>query len=96
MEDYRKNIEILVKIFYYNKYLEKERSGAFNTLNKDKNSEPVYLIHNSWIEAYKSHFDFHIIEKLLIDNKEYFDCFFKDINYMSLSINMNIISIKVE
>jgi len=85
MEDYRKNIEILVRIFYYNKYLEKERSGAFNTLNKDKNSEPVYLIHNSWIGAYKSHFDFHIIEKLLIDNKEYFDCFFKDINYMSLS-----------
>ena len=50
---FNKDLEILIRMFYFNKYL--KENDAFQILNNE-NGESVYLIHNSWMEEYKSFF----------------------------------------
>ncbi len=54
-----KDLEILVRMFYYNKYLREKENCLFREIKEEENSEIVYLIHNSWLEEYKSYFDYH-------------------------------------
>ena len=87
---FKKDLEILVRIFYYNKYLTKKENDAFQILNNE-NSETVYLIHNSWMEEYKSFFDYQSLENYLINSKEYSDLFIKNNYYLSDRIISKII-----
>ena len=73
-------MEILIRIFYYNKYLREKENDSFKELNKEENCETVYLINNSWMEEYKSHFNYQYLENYLMNNKEYSDSFVID-NY---------------
>ena len=75
-----KDIEILIRIFYYNKYLRENENEAFKTLSQE-NTEKVYLIHNSWMEQYKSHFNYQALENYLKNKEEYNDSFIKNNNY---------------
>ena len=67
---FNKDLEILVRMFYFNKYL--KENDAFPILNSE-NGETVYLINNSWMEDYKSFFDYQSLENYLKEKKEYSD-----------------------
>ena len=77
---FNKDFEILVRIFYFNKYLTEKENVSFIDLNKGKNNETIYLIQNSWMEEYKSYFDYQSLENYLENEKEYSDAFVKN-NY---------------
>ena len=83
---FNKDIEILIRIFYYNKYLKDNENDTFITLNQE-NKETIYLIHNSWMEQYKSHFNYQVLENYLKNKKEYNDSFIKNNNYFINSSN---------
>ena len=68
---FNKDLEILVRLFYFNKYWTEKENEAFKELKKEENSEKVYLIHNSWMKEYKSYFDYQFIENYLKNKKEY-------------------------
>ena len=61
---FKTDLDILIRIFYFNKYLRGKENSSFKILNKEE-KETVYLIHNSWMEEYKSHFDYQFLEKCL-------------------------------
>ena len=63
---FKKDLEILIRIFYFNKYLREKENNIFNELKNEENNETVYLINNSWIEEYKSFFDYNTLEQVLI------------------------------
>ena len=71
---FKTDLEILVRIFYFNKYLKEKETDEFKKLTKE-NNETIYLINNLWMEEYKSFFDFQILEDYLINKKEYSDSF---------------------
>ena len=79
-QNVKNDLEILVRIFYYNKYLTEKENESFKELKKEENSETVYLIHNSWMEEYKSFFDYQYLENYLKNKKEYSDKFIQN-NY---------------
>ena len=79
---FNKELEILVRIFYYNKYLKEKENDAFIKLNEE-NKETVYLINNSWMEEYKSFFDYQSLENYLMNKKEFSDLFIKNNYYFS-------------
>ena len=54
---FKYDIEILIRIFYFNKYLREKNNDSSKDLTKDENRELVYLINNSWMEEYKAYFD---------------------------------------
>ena len=81
-----KDLEILVRIFYYNKYLTEKENDSFKILNKEDNSETVYLINDSWMNEYKSFFDYQALENYLKNNKELSDLFAKNNDYLSEKI----------
>ena len=81
-----KDLEILVRIFYYNKYLTEKENDSFKILNKEDNSETVYLINDSWMNEYKSFFDYQDLENYLKNNKELSDLFAKNNDYLSEKI----------
>ena len=78
---FNKDLEILVNIFYYNKYLKEKKNDALPTLNNE-NGETVYLIHNSWMEEYKSFFDYKSLENYLDSKKEYSDLIVQNNDYI--------------
>ena len=80
---FNKDLEILVRIFYFNKYLTEKENETFKELKKEENSETVYLIHNSWMEEYKSYFDYESLENYLKDKKENSDAIVKNKDYLS-------------
>ena len=86
MKNLKKDLEILVRIFYYNKYLTEKENDSFKILNKEKNSETVYLINDSWMKEYKSFFDYQALENYLKNNKELSDLFAKNNDYLSEKI----------
>ena len=79
---FNKELEILVRIFYYNKYLKEKENDAFIKLNEE-NKETVYLINNAWMEEYKSFFDYQSLENYLMNKKEFSDLFIKNNYYFS-------------
>ena len=62
--NFKKDLEILIRIFYYNKYLREKDNITFKNLIGEKKcgSEIVYLINNSWMEEYKSFFYYKDLE----------------------------------
>ena len=94
---FNKDLEILVRIFYFNKYLTERENETFKELKKEENSETVYLIHNSWVEEYKSFFDYQYLENYLKNKKEYSNTFVKNNYYLSNeTINIIIRSLPVD
>ena len=75
---FKDDIEILIRIFYFNKYLREKNNDSFKDLTKDENRELVYLINNSWMEEYKSYFDYQYLENYLMNQKEYLESIFKN------------------
>ena len=67
---FKKDLEILLRIFYYNKYLKEKENTSFQNLIYEK-GEKVYLINNSWMEEYKSFFDYQYLEDYLEQKNEY-------------------------
>ena len=65
---YKKDIEILIRIFYYNKYLREKENLSITELKKEEREE-IYLIHDSWMKEYKSHFEYKYLEDYLIKKK---------------------------
>ena len=65
---FKEDLEILIRIFYYNKYLREKENNTFKNL---ENGETVYLINNSWMEEYKSVFVYQYLENYLKDKKGY-------------------------
>ena len=61
---YKKNIEILIRYYFYYKELKKKENDSFKEIVENK-KETVYLINNKWIENYKTTFDYNILEKTL-------------------------------
>ena len=80
---FNKDLEILTRIFYYNKYLREKENDTFKKLNKDENGETVYLIHNYWMEKYRSYFNYQYLESYLINKKEYNEQFTQNNYYFS-------------
>ena len=87
---FKPDLEILIRIFYYNKYLREKENDSFKELNKEENCEMGYLINNSWMEEYKSFFDYKYLEHYLMIEKKYSDSIIKKI-YLSEETIKNII-----
>ena len=74
---FKKDLEILIRIFYFNKYLKEKDNTSFGGLNGEKTGETnktgevVYLINNSWMEEYKSFYEYKDFENYLINKNEY-------------------------
>jgi hypothetical protein len=81
------DLEILIRIFYFNKYLREKENNIFNELKNEENNETIYLINNSWMEEYKSFFDYNTLEQILI---KFFDTNNITDNYISESKIKNI------
>ena len=67
---FKKDLEILIRIFYYNKYLREKENTALKNLIRE-NGEKVYLINNSWMDEYKSFFDYQYLEDYLKNKNGY-------------------------
>ena len=85
---FKHDLEILIRIFYFNKYLREKENNIFNELKNEENNETVYLINNYWMEEYKSFFDYDTLEQILI---KFFDTFNITDNYLPESKVKNII-----
>ena len=77
------DLEILIRIFYFNKYLREKENNNFIELKKEENSEIVYLINNSWMEEYKDYFNYKTLEDYLINNHQYTELIIKSKYYLS-------------
>ena len=84
---FKHDLEILIRIFYFNKYLREKENNIFNELKNEENNETIYLINNSWMEEYKSFFDYNTLEQILI---KFFDTNNITDNYISESKIKNI------
>ena len=87
---FKEDLEILIRIFFFNKYLREKENSSFTNLNKE-NCETVYLINNTWMEEYKSHFNYKYIEDYLTSKKEYWNIFIENEYYLSNKEIKNII-----
>ena len=66
---FKADIEILIRLYYYNKYLKERENSKFVGLNKE-NFSFVYLINNKWIETYKSFYEYdQLINYIIKKNK---------------------------
>ena len=84
---FKNDLEILIRIFYFNKYLREKENNIFNELKNEENNETIYLINNSWMEEYKSFFDYNTLEQVL---SKFFDTNNITDNYISESKIKNI------
>ena len=80
---FKMDLEILIRIFYFNKYLREKKNNNFIELKKDESSENAYLINDSWMEEYKAHFNYKTLEDYLINNHEFTDLIIKNKYYLS-------------
>ena len=63
---YKKNIEILIRYYFYDKEIKKKNNDSFLDMVENK-KETVYLINNEWIENYKNTFDYNILKNTIIE-----------------------------
>ena len=86
---FKKDIEILIRIYLYNKFLREKENNSLSILNKDY-IETIYLVHNSWMDDYKSYFYCQDLDNYLVNyfanKKEVFELCIKDNNYSSKEI----------
>ena len=87
---FKEDLEILIRIFYYNKYLREKENIPFEFINLEYFNETVYLINDSWMEKYKSFFDYQNLKNYLITNKIYFDLFPQNKYNLSNEVVQNI------
>ena len=80
---FKDDLGILIRIFFYNKYLIEKENNFFEKLNKENNCESVYLINKSWMEEYKNFFYYKDLEDYLTNKREYFDLFIQNNYYFS-------------
>ena len=66
--NFKNDLEILIRLFYYHKFLKEKDNLEFKTL-KQENYKIVYLINNDWIEKYKSFYDYDELENYLLQSK---------------------------
>ena len=63
---FKKDLEILIRLYYNYRFLKEKENTKFELLNED-NSQMVYLINNNWIEKYKSFFEYRDLENYLLE-----------------------------
>ena len=61
---YKIYLEILIRIFFFQKELEKKIIN-FNNVLHEKNKLEVYLINNDWLEKFKLFFNYKLLESFL-------------------------------
>ena len=61
---FKVDVEILIRLYYYNRYINEKVNLKFDYLNKE-NSRSVYLINNNWLEHYKEFYEYKILENYL-------------------------------
>ena len=66
--DFKNDLEILIRLFYYNKFMKERDNFQFKIL-KQENKQSVYLINNDWLEKYKFFYDYNELENYLFQNK---------------------------
>jgi len=69
---FKTDLEILIRIFHYNKYLSEKKNDTFKDIKKEE-GEAIYLINISWINEYKSFFDYEKLETYIanyLDNDD--------------------------
>ena len=64
----KNNLEILIRLFYYNKFLKEKDNSEFKPIKKE-NFLSVYLINNDLLEQFKSFYDYNELEKYLLQSK---------------------------
>ena len=76
----KKDLEILIRIFYYNKYLREKENTSFKDIIIEKTDENniaiktneiVYLINNLWMKEYKSYYEYQDLTNYLRNKNEY-------------------------
>ena len=78
---FKTDLEILIRIFHYNKYLSGKKNDTFKEILKEE-GEAIYLINISWINEYKSFFDYEKLETYIANNLDNDDI---SNNYLSSS-----------
>ena len=61
------DLEILIRIFHFNKYLREKKNDTFKEM-KQGEKETIYLINISWINEYKSFFDYEKLETYITND----------------------------
>ena len=79
---FKADLKILIRLYFYHKYLKEKKNDVFVEL-KQGNCETCYLINNSWIEEYKSFYDYQHLENYLMNIKELSVSFSKNNYYLS-------------
>lgn len=87
---FKADFEILIRLFYYNRFLKEKNNLDFKNLNQE-NYLSTYLINNNWMEKFKSYYEYNDLENYLLQVKDdQSNLFEKD--YISEDFITNIIS----
>ena len=62
---FKKDLEILIKLYYNYRFLKEKEITKFDLFDPD-NSMLIYLINNNWIEKYKSFYEYKDLENYLL------------------------------
>ena len=69
---FKADLEILIRLFYYNRFLKQRENSNFGLLNEE-HKQTIYSINNDWLEEYKSFYYYKELENYLLqfnqDNK---------------------------
>ena len=63
---FKKDLEILIRLYYNYRFLKEKENTKFELLNEN-NSQMVFLINNNWIEKYKSFYEYKELENYLLE-----------------------------
>ena len=88
---FKDDLEILIRLFYYNKFLKEKENKDFNRLNQE-NYRSAYLINYIWLEKYKSFFEYNDLENYLLQIGKKDSSYVKDNDYISSEYIENLIS----
>ena len=66
---FKADFEILIRLFYYNRFLKEKNNLDFKTLNQE-NYLSTYLINNNWMEKFKSYYEYNDLENYLFQVKD--------------------------
>ena len=64
-QNVKNDLEILIRLFYFNKFLKEKDNLDFKPLKKE-NYQLVYLINNDWLEKFKLFNDYNELENYLL------------------------------
>ena len=92
---FKKDLEILIRLYYNYRFLKEKENTKFELLNED-NSQMVYLINNNWIEKYKSFFEYRDLKNYLLELNKTFKLYPTNFNSIKEDYIDKIISILPE